>query len=185
MHACAPLGVSSALMNHCCIWCRLVSLHSAWSPSSLGASPSPPSVRAALAPSRPPVPVCVPSDRVCPACRQNVTHALKSMGNLLSRDTEDPANGAGLNLKLLKEMWLPPPAPSQRNSECDAALRQLTSFRRLHSALVTLTEYSIQSTQAHCTALVQHCNSQQPLQPPPLRTEPECAVCHKLLPPRQ
>ena len=52
----ATRRLSSALMNPCRIWCRLVlAAFSAWSPSSFGASPSPPSVRNARALSRPAV----------------------------------------------------------------------------------------------------------------------------------
>ena len=37
------------------------------------------------------------------------------MGNTLSYISEDPANeGPGINLKVLRDMFLPPPTPSQR-----------------------------------------------------------------------
>ena len=36
------------------------------------------------------------------------------MGHTFSRVTEDPANGPGINLQYLKEIFLPPPKESQR-----------------------------------------------------------------------
>ena len=46
--------------------------------------------------------------------RQNVSTRLKSMGNTLSYHSEDPANeGPGINLLMLKRMFLPPPDESQ------------------------------------------------------------------------
>ena len=103
------------LMNRDRSGCRLVLAAFCVSPSSCGASSSPPSVRAAREPSCPPVPVRAPSDRVCPVRRQNAYNRLKSMGNTLSYISEDPANeGPGINLQMLKKMIMPPPDESQR-----------------------------------------------------------------------
>ena len=48
----------------------------------------------------------------CPR-RRNVHSRLKSMGNTLTREAKDSPYGAGLNLELLRQMFLPPPDDSQ------------------------------------------------------------------------
>ena len=52
-------------------------------------------------------------------------HALKSMGNTLAREAKDSINGAGLNLKLLKDMFSPPPGESQRAHGCASTSKHL------------------------------------------------------------
>ena len=87
-------------------------------------SPPPPTVRARALP----CPVLPPFVRAPTARlsrrRQNVHTRLKSMGNLLSRDSEEPTIGAGLNLKRLKEMLLPPPHESQRERSSASTIRK-------------------------------------------------------------
>ena len=48
------------------------------------------------------------------------------MGNTLSYISEDPANeGPGINLKMLRDMFLPPPTPSQRERSSASTMRSM------------------------------------------------------------